>query len=137
MDVIVAEVLSKWYMYLYEQVGAQVRAPTPDQLFKIVARITALIYQHSPPIVQTYCTILNSIPVQTDIVPVALAALILYALFSIIVFTVRGLFRLIYGFVRFSIIISLMTVTICILLQYTTDNQWLSSTTGTLSRHST
>lgn len=137
MDVIVAEVLSKWYIYLYKQVGAQVRAPTPDQLFEIVARITTLIYQHSPPIVRTYCTILNSIPVQTDIVPVALAALILYALFSIIVFTMRGLFRLIYGFVRFSIIISLMTVTICILVQYTTDNQWLSSTTGTLSRHST
>lgn len=143
MDAIVAEVFSKWYIYLYEQIGAQVHAPTPDQLFEIMTHIITLVYEHSPPIVRTYCTVLNSIPVQTDIIPVALAVLILYALFSIIVFTVRGMFRLVYGFVRLSIIISLMAATICIILQYTTENgpfdQWLRPTTGTLSRqqHST
>ncbi len=100
MDVIAAEVFSKWYIYLYEQIGPQIHAPTPDQLFQIVTQIAAVLYEHSPPIVRTYYTILNSIPVQTDIIPVALAMLILYALFAIIVVTIRGLFRLVYGFIR-------------------------------------
>jgi hypothetical protein len=121
MDVIAAEVFSKWYIYLYEQIGPQLHAPTPDQIFEIVSQLATLVYQHSPPIVRTYYTILNSIPVQTDIIPVALAMLILYALFAIIVLTIRGLFRLIYGFVRLSIIISLLAALICIILQYATN----------------
>lgn len=119
MDAIVAEVFSNWYIYLYEQVGQQIHAPTPDQVFEVVTQIITILYEQSPPIVRTYCTILNSIPVQTDIIPVALALLILYALFAIIVLTVRGLFRLIYGFVRLSIIISLLAGLICFVLQYT------------------
>lgn len=119
MDAIAAEVFSKWYIYLYEQVGTQIYAPKPDQVFEIVTHIAALVYEHSPPILRTYYTILNSIPVQTDIIPVALAMLILYALFAIIVVTIRGIFRLVYGFVRLSIIISLLATLICVVLQYT------------------
>ncbi|KAG2213563.1 hypothetical protein INT46_002269 [Mucor plumbeus] len=142
MDVIAAEVFSKWYIYLYEQIGPQIHAPTPDQLFQIVTQIAAVLYEHSPPIVRTYYTILNSIPVQTDIIPVALAMLILYALFAIIVVTIRGLFRLVYGFIRLSIIISLLAALVCIVLQYTTVieggpfDQFFRSSTGTLSRTS-
>ena len=141
MDAIAAETLSKWYIYLYEQIGQQIHAPTPDQLFEIVSQVIRVIYQHSPPIVRTYCTILNSIPVQTETIPVALALLILYALFAIIVLTIRGLFRLVYGFVRLSIIISLLAGLICIVLQYTGNDivggpfdHLLRSTAGTLSR---
>lgn len=149
MDVIAAEVFSKWYIYLYEQIGPQVHAPTPDQVFSVVSQLATLVYQHSPPIVRTYYTILNSIPVQTDIIPVALAMLILYALFAIIVLTIRGLFRLVYGFVRLSIILSLLAALICIVLQYTQNQDGTtsfldylvrattsssSSTAGTLSR---
>ncbi|KAF1798641.1 hypothetical protein V8B55DRAFT_1523782 [Mucor lusitanicus] len=142
MDVIAAEVFSKWYIYLYEQIGPQIHAPTPDQLFQIVTQIAAVLYEHSPPIVRTYYTILNSIPVQTDIIPVALAMLILYALFAIIVVTIRGLFRLVYGFIRLSIIISLLAALVCIVLQYTSViegspfDQFFHSSPGTLSRTS-
>jgi hypothetical protein len=142
MDAIAAEVFSKWYIYLYEQIGTQLHAPTPDQVFEIVTHIAALVYEHSPPIVRTYYTILNSIPVQTDIIPVALAMLILYALFAIIVVTIRGICRLVYGFVRLSIIISLLAALICIVLQYIAViessplDQFFrtASSTGTLSR---
>ncbi|GAN11520.1 hypothetical protein MAM1_0660c11084 [Mucor ambiguus] len=142
MDVIAAEVFSKWYIYLYEQIGPQIHAPTPDQLIRIVTQIADVLYEHSPPIVRTYYTILNSIPVQTDIIPVALAMLILYALFAIIVVTIRGLFRLVYGFIRLSIIISLLAALVCIVLQYTTVieggpfDQFFHSSPGTLSRTS-
>lgn len=138
MDVVASEVFSKWYIYLYEQIGPQIHAPTPDQL----TQIAAALYEHSPPIVRTYCTILNSIPVQTDIIPIALAMLILYALFAIIVVTIRGLFRLVYGFIRLSIIISLLAALVCIVLQYTTVfeggpfDQFFHSSSGTLSRTS-
>ncbi|KAI9477818.1 MAG: hypothetical protein EXX96DRAFT_568329 [Benjaminiella poitrasii] len=118
MDAIVAEVFSRWYIYLYEQIGMQLHAPEPAQVFTTVTNIATLIYQHSPPIFRTYYTILNSIPVQTDLIPIALAVLILYALFAIIVLTLRALFRLIYGFIRLSILLSLFTALICILLQY-------------------
>jgi hypothetical protein len=143
MDTIAAEVLSKWYIYLYEHIGQQIHAPTPEQLFQVVTQIVTIVYEHSPPIVRTYCTILNSIPVQTDTIPVALALLILYALFAIIVLAIRGLFRLIYGFVRLSIIISLLAGLICIVLQYTGNDLngglfdhlfFRSNTAGTLSR---
>lgn len=139
MDTIVAEVFSKWYIYFYEQIGTEVYAPTPDKLFESVTQIIQFLYQHSPTIVRTYCTVLNTIPVQTEIIPVALAMLILYALFAVIVYTVRGIFRLVYGFVRLSIIISLLTAIICMVLHYTGYERlpldhFLRSTTGTLSR---
>ncbi|KAI8642449.1 hypothetical protein BD408DRAFT_416552 [Parasitella parasitica] len=140
MDVIVAEVFSRWYIYLYEQIGPQIHAPTPDQLFQTVTQIASVLYEHSPPIVRTYYTILNSIPVQTDIIPVALAMLILYALFALIVVVFRSLFRLVYGFVRLGIIIILLAVLACIVLQYTTAmergpfDQFFHSSAGTLSR---
>ncbi|KAI7895804.1 uncharacterized protein EV154DRAFT_493823, partial [Mucor mucedo] len=121
MDMIVAEVLSKWYIYFYDQVGAQVHAPPPTQLFEIVSHLLSVIYNHSPAIVRTYLTVLNTImpvhPQENEIVPVVLATLVLYALFSIIVFTVRGLYRCFMGFLRFSIILSLVTVSFAILLQ--------------------
>ncbi|CEP09656.1 hypothetical protein [Parasitella parasitica] len=140
MDVIVTEVFSRWYIHLYEQIGPQIHAPAPDQLFQTVGQIATVLYEHSPPIVRTYYTILNSIPVQTDIIPVALAMLILYALFAVIVVTLRGLFRLIYGFIRLSIIISLLAVLACIVMQYSTAkargpfDQYFYSSAGTLSR---
>ncbi|KAG2200062.1 hypothetical protein INT47_007707, partial [Mucor saturninus] len=120
MDMIVAEILSKWYIYFYDQVGAQVYAPPPTQLFEFVSHLLSVIYNHSPAIVRTYLTVLNTImpvhPQENEIVPVVLATLILYAFFSIIVFTVRGLYRCFMGFLRFSIILSLVTVSVAILL---------------------
>lgn len=134
MDVIVADVFSRWYIYAYEQIGAQVHAPPPSQVFEIVSQVMQLIYEHSPPIFRTYYTILNSIPVQTDIIPVALAMLILYALFAIIVIVFRGLFRLIYGFVRLSIILSLIVTFVCLILQYQPSFTKYSSSIGSFSR---
>lgn len=121
MDVIVAEVLSKWYIYFYNQVGSQIHAPTPTQLFHFVSHILSDLYHHSPAIVRTYLTVLNTIiPAQqeNELVPVVLAALVLYALFSIIVFTLRGIYRCLMGFVRFSILLSLLSITLGIFLQF-------------------
>lgn len=131
MDAIVADVFSRWYIYAYEQIGAQIHAPAPSQVFDIVSQVMQFIYEHSPPIFRTYYTILNSIPVQTDIIPVALAMLILYALFAIIVIVFRALFRLIYGFIRLSIILSLIVTFVCLIFDY---QQLFPKSTGTLSR---
>lgn len=132
MDAIVAEVFSRWYIYAYEQIGAQLHAPPPSQVFDIVSQVIQTIYEHSPPIFRTYYTILNSIPVQTDIIPVALAMLILYALFAIIVIVFRGLFRLIYGFIRLSILLSVLVTFVCLVLQY--QPSFLSSSSSIISR---
>lgn len=136
MDAIAAEVLSKWYIYFYEQLGQQIHAPTPSQLFDIITALATHLYEFSPPIVRTYYTILNSIPVQTDIIPVALAVLILYAIFAIMLMVIRGAIRLVVGFVRLSIIISLTAALVCVVLQYTGQDTFATffQSSGTLAR---
>ncbi|ORE08671.1 hypothetical protein BCV72DRAFT_84426 [Rhizopus microsporus var. microsporus] len=118
MDAIVAETFSKWYIYLYDSFGAQFHAPPPAQVFQFVSNLFNILYIHSPPIVRTYYNILNNIPVQSDIIPIALAMLILYALFAAVVMTIRGIVRLVYGFIRFSMIISIIAAMICVVLPY-------------------
>lgn len=118
MDVVVADILSKCYIYMYEIIGEQLLAPTPTEAFQFVSNLFNILYEHSPPIVRTYYNILNNIPIQSDIIPIALALLILYALFSAVIMTVKGIVRLVYGFIRLSIIISILATIICIVLPY-------------------
>ncbi|KAI8340842.1 hypothetical protein BC941DRAFT_418359 [Chlamydoabsidia padenii] len=120
MDVVVAQTLKQIYTYFYQQVVSIniTILPTPNQMASAVGTVAYTIYRNSPENLQIYYDKFVSLPVQSNVIPVFLALVILYALFSLILLTLRGIFRLVYNFVRFSIILCLVTMLIYIAQQY-------------------
>lgn len=120
MDVVVAQTLKQIYTYFYQQVVSIniTVLPTPNQVASAVGTVGYTLYTHCPENIQLYYDKFVSLPVQSNVIPVFLALVILYTLFSLILLTLRGIFRLVYSFVRFSLILFLITILIYTTQQY-------------------
>ncbi|ORX49501.1 hypothetical protein DM01DRAFT_1338176 [Hesseltinella vesiculosa] len=120
MDVVIAQTVNQFYSLLYNQALAFniTLLPTPAAVATSLTAAGATIYQLCPDGIQLYYDKFVSLPVQSNIIPVFLALVVLYILFSIIMATVRGIFRLVYNFVRFSIIALMIILCLYVGQQY-------------------
>jgi hypothetical protein len=111
MDVIAANLLSKWYISFYDQLGQQLHAPTPLELFESVTTFCSFLYDRSPRIVRTYYKILNSIPLLNEndlmFMSALFGVLILYALFALVVMLTKTSWKLVIGYLKLSLLLSL------------------------------
>lgn len=112
MDVAINQALLQTYNFIYQQlVILNVNfLPTPDTVAKGAVTIGSALYNSCPANIQVYYDNFVSLPVQSNIIPVFLALVVLYTIFSIILAVVRGTLRIIYNFVRFSLIVFLIMV---------------------------
>ncbi|ORZ24662.1 hypothetical protein BCR42DRAFT_403405 [Absidia repens] len=120
MDEVVAQTLKQIYTYFYEQIIALniTILPTPDKVASVVGTVGYTVYQNCPENFQMYYDKFVSLPVQSNVIPVFLALVVLYTLFSLILLTLRGIYRLVYNFVRFSLILFMVVTLIYIAQQY-------------------
>ncbi|KAI8100035.1 uncharacterized protein BX664DRAFT_322706 [Halteromyces radiatus] len=120
MDVVVGQTLKQIYTYFYQQLVVLniTVLPTPDNVASVVSTVGLTVYQNCPEHIQLYYDKFVSLPVQSNIIPVFLALVVLYSLFSLILVTLRGIFRLVYSFVRFTLILFMITILIYIAQQY-------------------
>ncbi|KAI9306235.1 hypothetical protein BJ944DRAFT_263871 [Cunninghamella echinulata] len=112
MDVAISQALLQTYRFIYQQLNIlNVNIlPTPDTIAKGAVTVAGTLYNACPPNIQMYYDNFVSLPVQSNIIPVFLALVVLYTIFSIILAVVRGTLRIIYNFVRFSLIVFLIMV---------------------------
>ncbi|KAF7729138.1 hypothetical protein EC973_004906 [Apophysomyces ossiformis] len=107
MDVIVAEMFSKGYIYCYDLLlQYHVTLPLPDQVFAAMSTAGQFLFDHCPEIIQQIYV--SAISVPASFVPMLLAIIVLYSLFSLILWSVRAVFRLAFNFVRFGLILALV-----------------------------
>ncbi|KAI9028355.1 hypothetical protein CLU79DRAFT_679134, partial [Phycomyces nitens] len=119
MDGPVTEFFSSIYLYCYTQLlQLNIVLPAPDQAFNVMSSASTYIYEYSPENLRHFGIWLTSVPVQANIIPVFLAILVLYTIFSLVVWIVRGVFRLVYNFLRFSIIVAMTFTLVYVVQQY-------------------
>lgn len=122
MDILVAQTLRQMYTFFYQQVAAPLNIttviPAPDTLTSMIGTAASSMYQYVPETVLMYYDKVMSLPVQSNVVPVLLALVVLYVVYSLIMMTLRGIFRLIYNFVRFSLILFTISSLLYIAQQY-------------------
>ncbi|KAG0175446.1 hypothetical protein DFQ28_009168 [Apophysomyces sp. BC1034] len=120
MDVIVAETFSKLYTYCYDELlQFDVALPHPDRVFAAMSTAGQFLFDHSPELVRQLYVSIISVP--ANIVPVFLAIVVLYALFTLMLWIVRGIFRVVFGFVRFSLIVVLVATMLYFVQQHWGD----------------
>ncbi|CAO3608613.1 unnamed protein product [Cunninghamella blakesleeana] len=112
MDVAISQALLQSYNFIYQQlVILNVNfLPTPDTVAQGAVTVGSALYSACPANIQVYYDSFVSLPVQSNIIPVFLALVVLYTIFSIILAVVRGTLRIIYNFVRFCLIVFLIMV---------------------------
>ncbi|KAI8333400.1 hypothetical protein BC941DRAFT_434608 [Chlamydoabsidia padenii] len=116
MDIVVAQTLEQMYTYFYyfyQQVIVSLNIttsiPTPDKAASVLGTVVNNLYQRLPENIQAWYDKLMLLEVQSNVLPLLLALVVLYALYSLILVTLRGIVRLIYGFVRFSLIVLMIS----------------------------
>ncbi|SAM06985.1 hypothetical protein [Absidia glauca] len=132
MDIVVAQTLQQMYTYFYQQVVVPLNIttaiPTPDKLTSVLGTAAYSMYQYVPETIQVYYDKVMSLPVQSNVVPVLLALVVLYVVYSLIMMILRSIFRLIYNFVRFSLILLAILSTLYVAQQYVYDGKPLLQT---------
>ncbi|ORZ11804.1 hypothetical protein BCR42DRAFT_420679 [Absidia repens] len=120
MDQVSPQSAKQAYSYFYQQAMSFniTILPSPDKIASAVGTVGYTVYQNCPANLQVYFSKFASLPLQTNVLPVFLVLVILYILFSLIMATLRGVFRLVYNFVRFTLILCLIITLITIAQQY-------------------
>ncbi|KAI8364712.1 uncharacterized protein BYT42DRAFT_506219 [Radiomyces spectabilis] len=119
MDVVTSQYLCQIYIYCYEQLLQwHIPLPEPETVFDTVRWLAQLAWEHSPDIIQRYYMWLIALPLQPNVLPVFLILVILYTLFSLVMFAIRGLFRVAYGFLRFTLLVTLLVTLFLFTQQY-------------------
>ncbi|KAI8061175.1 hypothetical protein BC940DRAFT_310491 [Gongronella butleri] len=120
MDAVIAQTLNHFYTLIYTQAVAfnLTFFPSPATASQALSSVCTTIYNYSPENLQLYYDKFVSLPVQSNIIPVFLALFVLYTLFSIILMTVRGIMRMVYNFIRFSLMVMMIVVLLYITREY-------------------
>lgn len=108
--------LEQLYTYCYKELNLPV--PPPDQVYAIISRIVTSAWEHLPPSARQYYRTFIQLPAQSNLLALLFALLVLYILFSLLMATVRSLVRVVYGFVRFCLMVALIATAATLIHQY-------------------
>ena len=118
-SVIALESLGKIYGFCYEQLRhVNVPVPPPEYVQQALMNLLATAFSYAPPALQQFFQSLSQLPIQANIVPVLLALLVLYVVFSVVSALVRSVVRVVYGFIRFSLIVAMIASVFVLIQQY-------------------
>ncbi|KAI7863448.1 hypothetical protein BDF14DRAFT_1844340 [Spinellus fusiger] len=122
MDIAIMDFFSSVYIYCYQRLlEVNIALPPPERAFETARSMGDYLLEHMPQsIYQTYQRLVT-VPLQANIVPVFLAIVVLYMLFSLVMWCIRAIFRLIYGFLRFSILVVMTATLMYVTQQYVSD----------------
>jgi hypothetical protein len=107
------------YTYCYVNLKeVNITLPPPDQVISVTASTISYILSHSPSFVRQLYSALSQLPIESNFMTIFLLLVILYIFYCFIMATLRWVYRLLYGFVRFSFIIALLASVIYVVQQY-------------------
>lgn len=111
--------LTQAYTYCYVQLKeANINLPAPDQVVSVTTSTISYILSHSPSFVRQLYSTLSQLPIESNFMTVFLLLVILYIIYCFVMATFRWVYRLLYGFVRFSFIIALLASILYVVQQY-------------------
>jgi hypothetical protein len=111
--------LTQAYTYCYIHLKeANINLPAPDQVISVTASTISYILSHSPSFVRQLYATLSQLPIENNFMTIFLLLVILYVIYCSVMATFRWMYRLLYGFVRFSFFIALFASIIYVVQQY-------------------
>jgi hypothetical protein len=100
------QLLSEAYNFCYVNLKkSNIPLPAPDQVMSMAKTSVSYTLSHSPAAIQQVYSLFSEIVVQSNFMGVFLSLLILYIFYCIVMATFRWFYRLIFGFVRFSLMV--------------------------------
>ncbi|KAI9312325.1 hypothetical protein BX666DRAFT_1986450 [Dichotomocladium elegans] len=113
------QTLGKIYSFLYNQLQqANVPLPPPDRVNDSLANMAIFATSNVPPIFRQFYTTLSQLPVQTNFFAIITSLVALYVIYGLIMTTLRSIFRLVFGFIRFTFIIAMVVSVLLVVNQY-------------------
>ncbi|KAI9484149.1 MAG: hypothetical protein EXX96DRAFT_561067 [Benjaminiella poitrasii] len=98
--------LSEVYSFCYTNLkDLNLPLPEPDHVVPLLRSILSTILSNSPSVVRQLYNTLSHVIVQSNFMGIFLSLAILYGFYCLLMATFRWMYRLVYGFVRFSLIV--------------------------------
>lgn len=111
--------LTQAYTFCYLQLKeANINLPTPDQVVQVTTSNLRYIASQSPTFIQQLFTTFSQLPLQSNYVTIILLLIIAYIAYCFILATFRWVYRLVFGFVRFSFFLALVASLVYVVQQY-------------------
>jgi hypothetical protein len=129
------QLISEVYTFCYVNLQkSNIPLPAPDQVMSTVKATVSYILSYLPAAIQEAYSALSKIVVQSNFVGVFLSLLILYIAYCVVMATLHMFYRLIYGFVRFSLMVFLLGALLYIvryqLIATTSTNEHVTKSYG-------
>ncbi|KAI7903595.1 uncharacterized protein BX663DRAFT_507023 [Cokeromyces recurvatus] len=100
------QLFSEVYSFCYTNLKElNIPLPEPNQVLPTIKSITNHVLNVSPSFVQELYKLVSSVVVQSNMMGIFLSLVILYIFYCLLLGTFRWMYRLFYGFVRFSLIV--------------------------------
>ncbi|KAG2235933.1 hypothetical protein BDF21DRAFT_425529 [Thamnidium elegans] len=111
--------LSQAYTFCYLQLkDANIPLPAPDQVFGITTSAVSYILSHSPSFIQKMYSVLAQSVKESNFMTIFLLLVIVYIFYCSVVATFRWIYRLLFGFVRFTFLAALVVSIAYVVQQY-------------------
>lgn len=100
------QLISEAYTFCYVNLKkSNIPLPAPEQVLTVTRTIVSYILTHSPSFVRQLYGVVSQLVIESNFMGIFLSLVILYAFYCIIMASLRWIYRLLYGFVRFSLIL--------------------------------
>lgn len=111
--------LTQAYTFCYLQLKeANITLPAPEQVISVTTSTISYILLHSPSFIQQLFTTFSQLPIESNFFTIILLLIIVYMIYCFIMATFRWVYRLVFGFVRFSFFLALVASIIYVVQQY-------------------
>jgi hypothetical protein len=111
--------LTQAYTFCYLQLKeANITLPAPEQVISVTTSTISYILLHSPSFIQQLLTTFSQLPIESNFFTIILLLIIVYMIYCFIMATFRWVYRLVFGFVRFSFFLALVASIIYVVQQY-------------------
>lgn len=99
------QLISEAYTFCYVNLQkSNIPMPAPEQVLSTLRSTVSYILSNSPSFVRQMYSMISQMVVESNFMGIFLSLVILYIFYCLILGTFRWIYRLIYGFVRFSVI---------------------------------
>ncbi|KAG2202366.1 uncharacterized protein EV154DRAFT_508457 [Mucor mucedo] len=118
------------YLHLKE---LNINLPAPDQVVQVTTSFITYIVSHSPTFIQQLVDTFSQLPIESNYFTIILLLIIAYIAYCFILATFRWVYRLVFGFVRFSFFLALVASLVYVVQQYLAGAALFPGTSTTTS----
>ncbi|KAI9359756.1 hypothetical protein BD770DRAFT_385447 [Pilaira anomala] len=130
------QLLTQVYTFCYQHLKeANIQLPAPDQIFSVTTSTISYLLSHSPPFIQQLYSILSDSVKESNFMTIFLLLVIAYMIYCTVLATFRWVYRLLFGFVRFSFLIAVVASLVYVVQQYMAGAALFPTSSSTENRY--